>query len=278
MLCAVTLGEAPRSGKFKKALKWACHSVVGSGRSVQAILSKVASGSGLTVHDYLQDADAKGPRSAVPDPIWRAALEHTQSVSGRFRIGYAAAISENEPVAYDAWLPLAEHDHAGAMYNLGVLLIDSDPAEARRWWERAAEYDHAGAMFNLGALLEDSDPAAARHWYERAARHDHADAMYHLGDLLEDSDPAAARRWYEGAARARQRRRHVTTSGPCSKTATPPRPGAGTSGRSSHENADAMFDLGVLLNDSDPADGPATGTSGRPSTTTPAPCSASGSC
>jgi trypsin-like peptidase/Sel1 repeat-containing protein len=195
VLSAVTLGESPRSGKFKKALKWARHSVVGSGRSVQALLSKVRSGTDLKVHEYLQDADAKGPRPAVPDQIWWAALEHAESDSGRFRIGYAAAVSANEPMAYEAWLPLAEHGEVDAMYNLGVVLKDSDPVEARRWYERAADHEHTDAMYNLGVLLEDDDPAEARRWYERAAEHDHTGAMFALGVLLEGDDPAEARRW-----------------------------------------------------------------------------------
>jgi TPR repeat protein len=40
-----------------------------------------------------------------------------------------------------------------AMFNLGLLLEDSDPGQARRWWEKAAEAGHVGAMFNLGVLL-----------------------------------------------------------------------------------------------------------------------------
>jgi TPR repeat protein len=35
------------------------------------------------------------------------------------------------------------------MNNLGVLLNDSDPAQAREWWQRAAETGHADAMNNL---------------------------------------------------------------------------------------------------------------------------------
>ena len=43
------------------------------------------------------------------------------------------------------------------MFNLGVLLKDSDPPAARGWYERAADAGHAGAMFNLGLLLKDRD-------------------------------------------------------------------------------------------------------------------------
>ena len=223
-LSALTLGQRPRSGEFKKSLKWCRRSVVGSGRPAQALLSKVGSGTDLTVHQYLQDADAKGPRSAVPDPIWRAALEHTASDSGRSRIGFAAAVGANAPMAYEAWLRLAEQGDVDAMYNLGVLVEDDEPAEARRWYERAAAHDHTGAMFKLGVLVEYDEPAEARRWYERAAAHDHAGAMFKLGVLVEDDDPAEARRWYERAA--------------------------------AHDHTDAMYNLGVLLEDSDPVEAP----------------------
>ena len=104
------------------------------------------------------------------------------------------------------------------MLGLGALLKDSDPAEAQRWRERAAGYDNADAMFGLGVLLEDSDPAEARRWYEQAAAHDHAGAMFGLGR-------------------------------PAQRRATPPRPGAGGSGRPRHDHAGAMYNLGVLLED-----------------------------
>jgi hypothetical protein len=86
------------------------------------------------------------------------------------------------------------------MNNLGVLLADSDPAQARLWFEKAAEAGNAAAMNNLGVLLADSDPAQARLWFEKAAEAGNAAAMNNLGVLLTDSDPAQARRWFEKAA------------------------------------------------------------------------------
>ena len=40
------------------------------------------------------------------------------------------------------------------MYNLGVLLADSDPGQARRWYRQAAEAGDPDAMISLGVLLE----------------------------------------------------------------------------------------------------------------------------
>jgi TPR repeat protein len=44
------------------------------------------------------------------------------------------------------------------MFNLGLLLEDRDPVQARRWYERAAEAGRTNAMNNLGLLLDDRDP------------------------------------------------------------------------------------------------------------------------
>ncbi len=69
------------------------------------------------------------------------------------------------------------------MYNLGALLKDSDPGQARRWYEEAAEAGHVDAMYNLGALLEDSDPGQAQQWYEKAAE---------AGEVIEDTPKPGA--------------------------------------------------------------------------------------
>jgi TPR repeat protein len=108
----------------------------------------------------------------------------------------------------------AKAGHAGAMYNLGILLADQvDPAElgeARRWYEQAANAGDTGAMVNLGILLADQmvppELGEARRWYEQAAEAGHTEAMVNLGILLADRvDPpelGEARRWYEQAANA----------------------------------------------------------------------------
>ena len=56
------------------------------------------------------------------------------------------------------------------MFNLGVLLADTDPANARARYEQAAGLGHTRAMFNLAVLLADSDPEAAQSWRERLAQ------------------------------------------------------------------------------------------------------------
>ena len=84
-------------------------------------------------------------------------------------------------------------------------------------------------MTNLGVLLQDSDPGQARHWYEQAAEAGHTDAMTNLGVLLQDSDPGQARRWYEQAAESRAHRRHVQPGGAALQTVIRARPATGGS-------------------------------------------------
>jgi TPR repeat protein len=140
------------------------------------------------------------------------------AVSGSQR---AVSPERADPVgSLPVWLPTAVESDTASMLNLGVQLVDSDPGQARRWFEKAAEAGNADAMNNLGVLLKDSDPGQARGWYEKAAEAGNADAMNNLGVLLYDGDPGQARRWFEKAARA--------------------------------GNAGAMSDLGLLLKDSDP--------------------------
>jgi TPR repeat protein len=117
--------------------------------------------------------------------------------------------------------PILAGWNADAMNNLGLLLTDSDPEQARRWLEGAAEAEHAGAMFTLGWRLRNSDPEQARRWLERAAEAGEREALYSLGWLVRDSDPGQARRWLQRAADA--------------------------------GHAGAMFTLGWLVRDTDPA-------------------------
>src|SRR5665647_835537 len=85
--------------------------------------------------------------------------------------------------------PFADLGDTDAMFNLGALLSNRDPDEARRRFEQAADLGDTGAMFNLGVLLAGSDPHEARRRYEQAADLGRLRAMFNLGVLLEGSDP-----------------------------------------------------------------------------------------
>jgi tetratricopeptide (TPR) repeat protein len=81
--------------------------------------------------------------------------------------------------------------NAEQYYEHGIELEDTDPAQARRLYERALELDpdHADAHIDLGHLLHeqgDADAAEAHYRAALAARPGDAIASYNLGVALED--------------------------------------------------------------------------------------------
>ena len=157
--------------EIEEALQWAFESVTGEARSTsQSLLAKTPAGDAITVHDYIQDADARASERVVADAVWMTAVDEAPSESARFAVGLAAAVQANTGIASKAWLPLATKGDTRVMFNLGVLLNDSDPGQARHWYRKAAKARHPDAMNNLGVLLADSAPDKARHWYEKAAK------------------------------------------------------------------------------------------------------------
>ena len=79
------------------------------------------------------------------------------------------AIDASDP---DGWkpAPLADADRARALaaFRADIAGEDKDLRFADRDI-RVASAEHATAMYNLGVLLEDSDPDQARCWFEKAA-------------------------------------------------------------------------------------------------------------
>ena len=238
--------------EIEEALQWAFESVTGAGHlTSQSLLAKMTTTDAITVHDYIQDADAEAYDRVVPDPVWMAALEEATSGSARSLVGFVAALQGNTRVASEAWLPLALGGDTTAMFNLGALLKDSDPGQARRWLEKAAKAGNVDAMNNLGVLLKDINRGKARRWLERAAEAGNVDAMNNLGVLLKDINRGQARRWLERAADTGNASA-MSNLGLLLKDSDPGQ------ARDWHEkaaetgNADAMFNLGMLLKDSDP--------------------------
>ena len=133
------LPDEAAPAEIEEALQWGFESVTGTARLSQSLLAKTPAGDAITVHDYIQDADARASRKVVADAVWIAALGEATSDNARFAVGLAAALQANTGIASKAWLPLATEGDTRAMYNLGVLLEDSDPGQARRWYEKAAE-------------------------------------------------------------------------------------------------------------------------------------------
>ncbi len=204
----------------------------------------------LTVDDYVLDHDQTARPQDIPNSVWQAALAVAND-SDRFSIAVAADDAEKLKVSQAAMEPLAHAGHSDAMFNLGVLLEDSDPDVARDWWEKAANAGHAGAMFNLGVLPADSDPDAPRDWYEKAAHAGYTGAMNNLGVLLADSDPDAARDWWEKAAHAGHARAMFNLA--LLLEDSDPDAARDWYEKAAHAGgSDAMNNLGVLLEDSDP--------------------------
>jgi TPR repeat protein len=145
----------------------------------------------------------------------------------------------------------AQAGQPSVVYNLGLLLQDSEPEVARGWYEQAAQAGHVNAMYNLGLLLQRTEPEVARGWYEKAAQAGHASAMYNLGLLLQDTDAEAARGWYEKGALAG----HVGAMNNLGVLlhSSDPRAAIGWIEKAAQAgDADAMNNLGVLLHSSDP--------------------------
>jgi hypothetical protein len=165
------LPDEAEPAEIEDALRWGLESVTGaSRRTKQSLLTRTPPADALAIHDYIQDADARAGARAVADAVWLAALDEAASDDACFAIGVVAADQGNSAIALKSFLPVARRGISVAMFNLGVLLEDSDPAQARQWWQRAAHAGDTRSMHNLGVLLEDSDPAQARQWYERAAQ------------------------------------------------------------------------------------------------------------
>lgn len=93
--------------------------------------------------------------------------------------------------ALKIWLPLARDDNAKAMFNVGMLYMNSqgvkqDYPTAIKWFKRAAYYGNADAAYNLGYMYMKGQGAypskkTAVYWWSQAAKFNHADSQYNLG-------------------------------------------------------------------------------------------------
>ena len=76
---------------------------------------------------------------------------------------------------------------------------NSDPDQARDWYEKAAEAGNARAAWKLGDLLQPYTSEQAHDWYQKAAAGGELRAALRLGDYYRERDPAKARTYYEAA-------------------------------------------------------------------------------
>jgi TPR repeat protein len=95
----------------------------------------------------------------------------------------------------------AKQGHMNSMYNLGMILHNTNSTEAEAWYRKAVNLGNVGAMNNLGGLLEKSNPAEAEKWYHEAAIRENVNGMYNLGVLLyKQNKLKEAETWFHKAA------------------------------------------------------------------------------
>ena len=116
--------------------------------------------------------------------------------------------------AADYYRRAAARGDTNGMFALGVALLAGrgvavDRAEARKLFEAAAAHNHPGALYNLGVISIESqaapDFAAAVTFFRRAADAGSADAAYSLGILYRqgrgvERDDRQAVSWFKRAA------------------------------------------------------------------------------
>ncbi len=105
----------------------------------------------------------------VAAPAWAADLEAGKEAYDRG--DYVTALKE--------WRPLAEHGHAKAQFDLGVMYrkgrgVPQDDKEAVRWYRLAAAQGLAEAQNNLGVMYREGqgvpqDDVQAHMWLSLAA-------------------------------------------------------------------------------------------------------------
>ncbi len=103
-----------------------------------------------------------------------------------FEAGMEAYQSGDYAAALGRLRPLAEHGHAEAQFNLGLMYVNGqgvaqDHTEAMKWYREAAEQELATAQYNLGLMygLGQGVPqnfVMAHMWWTLAARQGHRGA------------------------------------------------------------------------------------------------------
>jgi localization factor PodJL len=130
----------------------------------------------------------------------------------------APATSSIEVPAAAGPLPLREAAAAGdakALFEVATRYAEgrgmqSDMAEAAKWYEKSAEAGFAPAQYRIGNMYEKGigvtrDIAKSRSWYEKAAEQGNASAMHNLAVLYAmgadgGTDNDAAAKWFIKAA------------------------------------------------------------------------------
>jgi Tfp pilus assembly protein PilF len=204
---------ADQQERYERVISWATDGVVGT---KTALVTKTARG--MKAEDYII-----GIRTAsgapVPEAVWDAALANVLEQANEnpgtvFEVGLRAIVAGKNAVGKAAYRRLlTSHNPTAVAYaslNLGVVIIDEDPAEAQRLLEAAVASGEPElvsiSQANLGWLLVRSDRARARELLEAALASGRPEAVplaqLNLGGLLIDEDPPRGRELLEAALAA----------------------------------------------------------------------------
>ena len=130
--------------------------------------------------------------------------------SASYDSGWYAYSAGDFDTARREWLPLAEAGDARSQYQLGLMQLkgegaEADAAKALKWFRLAADQGYTPSLVNLAELyytgqgaVHDHDEAA--NLYKQAARQSNAEAQYALGSLYirghgVEKDMARAHMW-----------------------------------------------------------------------------------
>jgi TPR repeat protein len=138
-----------------------------------------------------QKREAQTVAKASPKPTVPEQSEEPTDDQKEFAAGLEAYRNGSHEKALRIWRPLAEHGHAAAQFNLGVmyasgLAVQQDFVEAVKWYRLAAEQGEVSAQFNLGNMYRtgrgvEVNPREAVRWYRMAADRGRAVAQAVLG-------------------------------------------------------------------------------------------------
>jgi TPR repeat protein len=128
-----------------------------------------------------------GSPSKKPPSVNIDALSHSAA---------EAANSGDYFTASRLYRQLAEKGDARGQNMVGVMIADSDPKEAVKWFKLAAAQGYGEAEFRLGWMYEEGngvprDKDEAVKWYQLAAAHGYLEAEYKLGTKVRPSSPVA---------------------------------------------------------------------------------------
>lgn len=143
------------------------------------------------------------------------ALGCAQPAFAGFEDGLAAARRGDYASALREWRRLAEKDHSGALFNLGLMYANGQGVERNLEWavslfRQAAELGHAYAQMNYAVALKAGKGVKQNHdesakWFREVAEKGHVGAQFNLAiaylkGLGVKRDSAEAVAWFSKAA------------------------------------------------------------------------------